>query len=179
MSLFSFFRRSDKVAAQAAQPAEPAVNSALFIAAEAPAAAEEENIRSTVRAFLNKDFVQKGYDDGYAYPNADLMEASIKKLRSDFRLAVDLVIDEKRSDINELKRHMTNIRGISERLEQEMDQKIEEIVNLIHELDTQKLLSVENEGWIAGSVNDYRLGFIKGVQQYRQEKLLAGSTRLF
>lgn len=180
MSLFNFFRKSEKaVVGQADHHVESFVSPTIFVETEEPKAAEIEKKQSVISLYLCKDYMQKGNYDGYLYPNAELMEASIKKLRSDFRLAVDQVIDEKRSAINELKLHQINTRGISERLEEELNQKSKELENLIHELDTQKILSLENEGLIAGPVNDYRIGFFKGVEQYRQEKLLAGSTRLF
>jgi hypothetical protein len=180
MSLFNFFRKSEKtVETQVDQAVEPTVSQALFVDVNEPKLAESEQKQSAVSTFLHKDYAQKGYHDGYLYPIAELMEANIKKLRSDFRMTADQLIDEKRSAINELKLHQINTRGISERLEEELNQKVQELTNLIHELDTQKILSVENEGWIAGILNDYRIGFIKGVEQYRQEKLLAGSTRLF
>jgi hypothetical protein len=180
MSLFKFFRKSEKtVETQVDHAMEPPVSQALFVDAEEPRLVEPQQMKSAVGSFLDKDYMQKGYHDGYLYPNAELLEANIKKLRSDFRMAVDQLIDEKRSDINELKLHQINTKGISQRLEEELNQKVQELSNLIHEMDTQKILSVENEGWIAGVLNDYRIGFIKGVEQYRQEKLLAGSTRLF
>jgi len=180
MSLFNFFRKSEKaVETQVEHALEPTVSESLFVDTEEPAVAETEKKQSAISAFLCKDYMKMGFHDGYLYPNGELMEANIKKLRSDFRMAVDQVIDEKRSAINELKLHQINTRGISERLEEELSQKAQELGNLIHELDTQKILSVENEGLISGSLNDYRIGFIKGVEQYRQEKLLAGSTRLF
>lgn len=180
MSLFDFFRKSEKTEeTQVKQAAEPTISQTLFVDAEEPEVVESEKKQSSISAFLGKDYMKIGYHDGYLYPNADLMEANIKKLRSDFRMAVDQVIDEKRSVINELKLHQINTRGISERLEEELNQKAQELVNLIHELDTQKILSVENEGLIASALNDFRIGFIKGVEQYRQEKHLAGSTRLF
>jgi adenine/guanine phosphoribosyltransferase-like PRPP-binding protein len=49
----------------------------------------------------------------------------------------------------------------------------------IHELDIQKILSIENEGIVSSAVHAYRLGFIKGVEKFQQEKLFAGSTGLF
>ncbi|MBA3286211.1 MAG: hypothetical protein H0U27_14300 [Nitrosopumilus sp.] len=180
MSLFNFFRKSEKaIENQVVHTVEPTVNQSLFVDTEDPEVVETEKRQSAIIVFLSNDYMQQGYNDGYLYPSGELMEANIKKLRSDFRMAVDEVIDGKRSAINELKLHQIRTRGISERLEEELIQKLYELENLIHEMDTQKILSVENEGLIAGTLNDYRIGFIKGVEQYRQEKIFAGSTKLF
>jgi hypothetical protein len=180
MSLFNFFRKSERAIETQVEPLiEPTISKSLFVDTAEPQVAEPAHRQSAICTFLNKDYMTKGYHDGYLYPNAELMDANIKKLRSDFRMAVDHVIDDKRTAINELKLHQINTKGISERLEEELNQKVQELGNLIHELDTQKILSIENEGLISGAINDYRIGFIKGIEQYRQEKLLAGSTRLF
>ena len=179
MKLFDFFRRAEKEVAQVAQPIEPKVDQNLFVADEEPMFVEVPKKQSALSLFLNIDYMQRGSYDGYLYPNADLLEANIKKLRSDFRNAIDEAIDEKRSTLNELKLHQVGTKGISERLEEEMNHRIHEIENLIHELDVQKVFSVENEGLVASSLNDYRIGFVKGVERYRQEKLIGGSTNLF
>jgi hypothetical protein len=180
MSLFNFFRRSEKAIETQVEPTvEPIVNETIFLDNEEPSITELEGNKSAISVFLDKDYIKLGYHDGYLYPNGELMDGNLKKIRSDFRMAIDRVIDDKRSVINNLKLHQIGTRGISERLDEELTQKLEELYNLINELDTQKILSIENEGLISSCINDYKIGFIKGIEQYRREKIFVGNTHLF
>lgn len=180
MSLFNLFRKAEKSVEKPVEPSnENIIDANLFVDNEAPKLNESSKKINSLSEFISADYGSRGFNDGYLYPNSDLMEANIRKLRSDFRKAIDQVIDQNRTEINELKLHLINTRGISDRLEESLNQKITQLENILHELDTQKILSVENEGIISGSINDYKIGFIKGLERFSQEKFIAGGTRLF
>jgi hypothetical protein len=179
MSLFNLFRKAEKAVNNPMAAVEPPVQEAIFVDNQAPASTESVEQSSLLDKFLRSDYEQKGYNDGYLYPNGDLLENNIRQLKTRFRQVVDHVLDQKRAAISELNLHLINTQGISERLEASLREKVRQLENLIHELDTQKILSVEEEGMIAPVVQGYRIGFIKGVERFNQEKIFAGSTRLF
>ncbi len=185
MSFLNFFRRSkntEPVTSVNTVETEPTVqvDRSLFVEDTAP---EAENPllkkQNPVEMFLDQDFEWLGYNDGYTHPEADYMEQKFMQLRSDFRLAVDKLMDSKRVQLGELRLHLIDAEGISPRLEAKLKERISQIEVSIHELDTQKILSIENEGTIAVAVNAYRLGFIKGLERYQNEKYFASSTGLF
>lgn len=179
MSLFNLFRKAEKTVNNPMPSMEPVISEALFVEKESPVIPEPVVQVSLLDKFLKGDYEQKGYNDGYLYPNADLLDNNIRQLKTQFRQVVDQALDLKRTEVGELNLHLINTRGISERLEESLKEKVKQLENLIHTLDTQKILSVEEEGMIAPVVQSYRIGFIKGVERYNQEKVFAGSTRLF
>jgi hypothetical protein len=50
---------------------------------------------------------------------------------------------------------------------------------MIDRLEKEKDLSVCDEGWVMRPVNNYRYGFLRGVERYNEERLIAGCTGLF
>ncbi|MBK6827103.1 MAG: hypothetical protein IPG86_09590 [Chitinophagaceae bacterium] len=185
MSLFNFFRRSKTTVSNPSADTsvlEPviAVDRSLFVDDEAPDPKNSVNKEANhIEEFMGKNYEWQGYNDGYSHPDAEYLQHSLAKLRSEFRLSVDKCMDEKRSELGSLKLHLIDTEGISPRLEAKLKEKIRQIEVVIHELDTQKILSIEAEGIIAPAIHGYRLGFIKGLESYQQEKLFAGSTGLF
>ncbi len=179
MKLFNMFRKSEKAISNNADVVSDSVNRQLFVEEQAPVAEDQAIAGTLLTDFLNRNYEILGFNDGYTYPNAEVLNAKLRKLSTDFRIVLDKMIDEKRSCVNELKFHLINTRGVSERLEEGIHAKITEVENLVHELDLQKVLSVEDEGMIAPVINNYRLGFLQGLERYNQEKILACSTKLF
>lgn len=183
MSFFNFFRRNRKSidsADQSASTEAPIIDPALFIDNEKPE--EEKPVEQTkhpIEKFLSQEFEWLGYQEGYAYPDADYMDAKINHYKSEFRLAVDKCLDAFRTEANELKIHLIKTEGISPRLHAQLAEKLKLIEANIHELDTQKILSVESEGMVGPAIHSFRVGFRKGLDRYHQEKFLAGSTGLF
>jgi len=158
----------------------PIVDRAIFIDENEPGPFITSGIKSTaLDQFLEKDYEGMGYKDGYAYPENEYLENKIKLMKADFKFAVDKHLDNLRSEVGELKIHIIKTHGISERLEAQLNEKVKQHEININELDMQKILSTDDEGFISSTVYAYRLGFIKGVEKYQQEKLFIGNTGLF
>jgi hypothetical protein len=188
MSIFNFFRanKTPKTTSEPANLETEVINSSkeinqnLFVDNEEPEKSSEDVPQlSPIEEFLNQNFEWIGYNDGYFYPDNEYYENKLKLIRSNFRLAIDKSLDIKRGEIGHLRLHIIKTKGISSRLESQLIEKEKSLLACIHELDTQKVLSVENEGIVASSIHSYRAGFIRGVERFQQEKLLCGNTGLF
>ncbi len=185
MLLFSFFRRPKNSVNNVATDttvAEPViqVDRNLFVDEEAPELKNPvKKITNPIEVFLDQNFEWQGYNDGYSHPETDYLNNNLAQIRSEFRLAVDKCMDIKRTELGELKLHLIDAEGISSRLEAKLKEKISQLEVTIHELDTQKILSAENEGIVSTAIHAYRIGFIKGLERYQQEKFFADSTGLF
>lgn len=186
MSLFNFFSRSKSVntdnnpggpvIAQAPKP----INRELFVDDQEPVQSDTANKKENpIQVFMNQHFEWQAYNDGYGFPDAEYLEQKLRIIRAEFRIAVDKCLDTKRTELADLKQHIIQTRGISERLESQLAEKIKSIEVIIHELDLQKILSIEDEGIVGTAVHSYRAGFLKGVEQFQKEKLFAGTTGLF
>jgi hypothetical protein len=160
---------------------EPVVDPALFMDTEEPGvqaspAREEEG---GFEKFLRVDYEWYGYSEGYATPSADYLEVKLRTIRNRFRTEVDKCLDERRVDISALRLHRIRMKGISEIIQKEIEEKLGQLESEVQELERQKVLSVDDEGLVSGPVTLYRLGFMRGVDRYNLEKLLAPSTGLF
>lgn len=188
MSLFNFFRRNGSNAnavnvtpvAEEVKENASKVDASLFVDYNQPEKpASRRNVNNPIQAFLDQNFDWIGVNDGYSNPQAEYMENRIKLFKADFRLAVDKALDEKRTALAELRIHAIRTQGLSQVMEAQVNEKIKQLEALIHELDVQKILSVENEGMIASGIHNYKIGFIRGLQKYQEEKFFAQSTGLF
>ena len=189
MSFLNLFRRNNKVVNNEAAATGPQLNvpktsklidRSLFVDDEAPEL--KTPIKKSVNyieAYMDQNFEWQGCNDGYCFPESEYLDNKLKLIKADFRFAVDKYLDAKRSELGELRMHVIKTSGISDRLEAQLNEKIKFLEINIHELDMQKILSIENEGIVASAVHAYRLGFIKGVEKFQQEKLFAGSTGLY
>lgn len=189
MSFFNFFRRNTTQVINKETGAEQPftisdsaklVDKNLFVDEEEP----ESQIPlkkqiNPIEIFLNQNFEWQASNDGYSYPESEYLKNKLKLIKADFRFAVDKYLDTKRSELGELRIHVIRTAGISASLEAQLNEKIKFLEINIHELDMQKILAVEDEGVVASAVHAYRLGFIKGVEKFQQEKLFAASTGLY
>ena len=188
MSIFNFFRRSKSTNIQEIPVDKSAITNyagkpvdhTLFVEEKEPELSQVASKQvNHIEVFLNQNFEWQGSNDGYSYPETEYFETKLKQLKSDFRLAVDKCMDIKRSEVGELRMHIIKTAGLSDRLESQLAEKAKQFETNIHELDIQKVLSIENEGIVSSAVHAYRLGFIKGVEKFQKEKLFAGSTGLY
>lgn len=145
---------------------------------EAPAQEAPKKI-TDLGAFLKHDYLTEGFNTGYVYQSADQLEIALRHLKAKFRLLLDEGIDARYKEIAELKQELIQSSGISERLQKLLELRIESLMENIERFQIEKELSVADEGMIARVIHNYREGFIKGIEQYRKEKLIAGSTGFF
>jgi hypothetical protein len=195
MSLLDLFRRKKKQSANStpvvdnsvtdqngrnASTTTTPVDYSLFVEDQAPSLAEvPKQTSNSIERFVNQNFQAEGYNNGYEFPEAEYLENKVKLIKSDFRLVIDMSIDNKKSELYQLKLHLIQVSGISQRLEAQLNEKIKFVEADIQELEKQKNLSIDCEGIISSSIHAYRLGFIRGIEKYQQEKLFAGATGLF
>jgi hypothetical protein len=175
MTLFNFFRKSVKEVTTTAEE----VDANLFADPTPPVTDVVSEVKNALPIFLGQDYSNRGFNDGYLYATAEVLEASLRKLRSDFRRSLDEDMDKKRAEISELRLHGINTKGVSERIDEMLAEKIKQQENLIQQLDIQKTYSVADEGMISSVLHDYKIGYIKGMEQYSREEFLCGSTGLF
>jgi phage pi2 protein 07 len=158
----------------------PEINKQLFVEEEAPTALIQEELKeSKLKIFLDTNFGPKGFNDGYELRSYEILQAGMKRIKSDFRLIVDQIIAEKNAEIFELKNHIINIDGVSEKLSKQIENRILEIQTVINKIEKEKALSIEDEGMVMVPINNYHDGFVRGTEFYQQEKLFAKSTGLF
>lgn len=155
------------------------INEKLFVDRTPPEAPRETVKTSELAQFMTDEHSMKGYRDGYNYRTADVLENNIKLLRAQFRLIIDGRLETVRKLLSELKEHRIESKGISSRLEEGVELQINETQEVMLRLEREKELSAEDEGMIARVIHSYREGYTRGLELYRREKFIAGSTGFF
>jgi hypothetical protein len=133
----------------------------------------------SISSFLERDFHRKGYEDGYSWHSAEMLDNQIKAIKSEFRYFLDQKVDELRQEILKLSDQKINVSGLSERMTQQLQLRIDLLDVNVQRLDREKEFSSQDEGLVMKCINQYRDGFIRGMETYQEEKLFAGSTGLF
>lgn len=159
----------------------PEISKDLFVDDTPPGEMRQEKpvSDSAVRRFLLADYGTQGFRDGHFLHSTDALESALRHLKSEFRLIVDEAVDKHQQDINGIKQHIIQTSGISERLQSQLELRIQSLTGIVQQLQREKELSIEEEGLVAKPLNSYRQGFLRGLEQYQLEKFIAGSTGLF
>ena len=159
----------------------PGVSEDLFIDKISPASEREQSEPTgvNIQAFLEKKYDIMGFQDGYSYHNLEMLNNQVKTIKAEFRLQLDLVIDQRRRTLLDLRTHSIEVEGLSERMGRQIEAVEKDFSAMIDRLEKEKDLSVCDEGWVMRPVNNYRYGFLRGVERYNEERLIAGCTGLF
>jgi hypothetical protein len=134
--------------------------------------AEEKNREkdSAVEHFLKMNHFDAGLHAGYHLHCHDGLKEYLERLRSSFREAVDAAINNSQKELLKLEIARVQFGDMLETQRQCLDMTIDHHKNIIEESRMQKVLSVDNEGWISSAVSQFKLGFQKGMMDYFTEK---------
>jgi hypothetical protein len=130
---------------------------------------EDSEIKSKIAEFLNINFESMGLRDGYEFGTQELLDNKIKKIKSDFLMIIEEMIDDKKLAIIKLENQKISIGGISLTIVQQLDVVIVETKNSIGNLEKQLELSVDDEGWVMNAIHPFKDGFIRGLLSKTQE----------
>ncbi len=157
----------------------------LFIDNTQPAVQEKvhteviKKANNGVMSFLDQDFYSKGFDDGYKNHSNEIMNNVIHGIKADFRIKIDILMDQKRNRKLEILNMQTETGKISENLNSQVVNIMKDLEQSLSILNKEKGNSAIDEGWVMKAIHKYRDGFVKGTGRYQEEKLLAISTGMF
>lgn len=132
-----------------------------------------------IQLFLEQNFFDMGYKDGFDYHSPDTLTEHVKYIKADFRIKLDLLIDLKRRKILELRNQNIEVDSLSDRISRQITLLINDLTATIERLEKEKELSSADEGWIMKAIHSYRDGFSRGFEMYNDERLIGISTGLF
>ncbi|MCX8020844.1 MAG: hypothetical protein N2747_10160 [Chitinophagaceae bacterium] len=152
----------------------------LFIDREPPQGEQEETVsqsKSKISAFLERDFHSIGVKDGFEYHSFETLETGKKKIRAEFQLIIDQMIQEKLEKRLQLKMMVVNVEKISDETRRNLEFTIDELNSSIELLKKQKELSTENEGWVMNAIHSYHQGFVQGLNDFIESENLLNSIK--
>ena len=151
----------------------------LFVDNNPPLQETEQTQHISLSSFLDRDFQRKGYEDGYSWHSGEMLDIQLKAIKSEFRFFLDKKMDELRLEIHKLSGEKINVSGLSERMTQQLQLRIDLHDVNMQRLEREKEFSSQDEGLVMNAVNHYRDGYLRGMEIFQEEKIFAGSTGLF
>ena len=118
-----------------------------------------------IHAFFSQHFYGLGRHNGTHFKTQEAYQNGRASLISRFQNALELVIDEKQAKADRLKNVELQTEGISETVTAQLKLACDRLERDIESLKAQIGLASEGKGWILAGLNEYQIGFGKGVRE--------------
>ncbi len=151
----------------------------IFVNKDEPVREETRKSISPLDEFIERDHYRMGFNDGYNTHSTDAMRGKANIIKSEFRNLLSHKIEELRKLVLELEDHFINVEGMDERMEKKLQKRIDYTKEKCQDLESEKALSVVDEGMVMQCIHKYNDGYLAGTQQYIDENLLANTNGLF
>jgi hypothetical protein len=122
--------------------------------------------------FLSKNFINCGRYAGATQKTQEAREQGLSAVISQFQNVIELVIDEKRSKLDSLLNQSAQTEGVSDIVSTQLHLAQEKLDRDILVLKEQLKLSIERKGWILAALNEFRIGFDRGLRDAVDAELL-------
>lgn len=149
---------------------QPVPSQSLFIETEAPVPVSEKKREDAITLFLEENHFAAGLYAGYNLHCHDGLKIHLGQLRARFREAVDSLTGSLEKLVIEKEMIQIQIGDMMPSQKQCLDVSIDLDKKTIEEAKFQKVLSIDDEGWISSAVNSFKLGYQKGMMDYFNEK---------
>jgi hypothetical protein len=127
--------------------------------------------RARIDFLIEFDYESEGIKDGFNLPNQNVMEYKTERYKAELLKEYDSLIDKKNEKISKLKSLKSSVDNIDTLFAAEI---ILDITNL--ESQNQTLISEKNKiedgtGSFIIIINNYKIGYIKGVQKFKDTQI--------
>lgn len=148
----------------------PAPSQKLFVETEPPTVGSENKQEKAIAIFLDENHFAAGLYAGYHLHCHDGLKIHLGQLRARFREAVDALTGGLEKLVIEKEMIQIQIGDMMPSQKQCLDVSIDQDKKTIEEAKFQKVLSIDDEGWISSAVSSFKLGYQKGMMDYFNEK---------
>ena len=155
----------------ATEPQEYVPSHELFVDSTPPSRTSPELAKSEkpVKAFLDCNHEHQGRVAGYESHAHDMLPMYKAELQTSFRAALERMIQLAEIDLLGIRTQVNEVGDAIPSMKQNLELRIQLLQSNIDEMRMQKILSVDDEGWIALAVQSFTKGFRLGMQDYFQE----------
>lgn len=156
----------------ATEPQEYVPPHELFVDSTPPSRTSLEFAKSEkpVKVFLDRNYEHLGRVAGYESHTHDMLPVYKAELQTSFRAALERMIQLAEIDLLAIRTQVNEVGDAIMSIKQNLDLRIQLLQNNIEEMHMQKILSVDDEGWIAPAVQSFTKGYRLGMQDFLQEK---------
>lgn len=125
-----------------------------------------------IKAFFGFDYAAQGRHAGAIYKTSEALEHGKSVLIAHFQNAVSQVIDQKQAKVDGLRSMEIQTSGVSEVVTSQLRLACTRLERDIDNLVYQRDLAPEGKGWILSALNEYQIGFGKGMRAAIDAELL-------
>ena len=125
-----------------------------------------------VSQFFSRNFVNCGRYTGSMERTQDSLELGLKTIIAQFQNVLAVVIGRIQSMIHDLKNIEAQTDGLSSSLKNQLELKRDKFLKELSILEEQLSLSEERKWWVLSALNEYRIGFDRGLREAIDAEIL-------
>ena len=125
-----------------------------------------------INQFFTRNFVNCGRYAGSTARTQDALDLGIKTIIAQFQNTLSLVIDQQQAKIDGLKNLEAQTVGLSSSIETQLVLRREKYDRDLLTLKDQWNLAEEQKGWVLSALNEYRIGFDRGLREAIDAEIL-------
>jgi hypothetical protein len=106
-----------------------------------------------------------GKHNGAQYKNKDALELGCQNLVSKFQNTLELLITKKQARVDALRNMTLQTEGVCATITSQLNLACQRLERDMATLHSQSELSANGKGWVLRALNEYQMGFRKGVRE--------------
>jgi len=124
-------------------------------------------------SFFKSNYYGLGQHNGSNFRTQDALDLGKKSVVSKFQNTIADLLETKQTKINKLKNQLVAIEGLSTAMTLQLKQACDHLDREIRILNEQIDKAETQKGWVLKALNEYQIGFMKGVSDAIEFELLA------
>lgn len=125
-----------------------------------------------VSQFFSQNFINQGRYTGSLQKSKESLEQGLEAVIAQFQNTISIVMDEVQAKIDSLRKLEIQSDGISGPYSQQLKSVCVRLERDLSTLNEQLELSGERKGWVLAALNEYRIGFDRGLREAIDAELL-------
>lgn len=126
-----------------------------------------------LKAFFSNNFLELGRYHGSNHKTQEALEQGKAMVVSWFQNAVAAIIDEKQAKVDSLRNVELQTEGVCSTASEQLRLACRRLERDIATLQNQSELATYVKGWVLAPVNEYKIGFGKGILDAIEAELLS------
>ena len=128
---------------------------------------------SALQAFFAENHFGLGRHNGVQYMTQDAMELGRQTLVARFQNTLELLIAQKQAKVDALRDMAVQTQGVCATVTSQLSLACQRLERDMATIQSQSVLAVEGKGWVLRALNEYKIGFGKGLREAVDMKLLS------
>jgi hypothetical protein len=125
-----------------------------------------------VNQFFSQNFVNQGRYTGSLQKSRESLEQGLEGVIAQFQNTISIVMDEIQAKIDSLRKVEVQSNGVSGTYSGQLKVVCTRLERDLSTLNEQFVLSEQRKGWVLAALNEYRIGFDRGLREAIDAELL-------